>query len=209
MIDLGLDNRDPTVGIERIATFNVDGPSLISAKLSNVSAGQVRMCLWQGDDITDRVCRTVHRGKLQVPTFGAGQTIWHLSLIGNDPHVSPYVTVTLDFNAEQPSVRVDNLRFQGMPMTNYNGITAAVDALADGQLQVTGAFDAGHAHSYHVVIEDLGGGGVIYDQTGGPAGSFSVSQPVSGGSSYRVTVSNPNDQVETSAVFLAVTISWP
>ncbi len=207
---LGLDNHDPEVGIARLVTFNVDGPSLITAKLSNVSAGQVRACLWQGDDVLAKTCRTTHGGKLQVATFGAGQTTWHLSLIGNHQQVSPYVDLDLGFNTDQPSVRFDNLRFQGIPIPNYNGLTATVEALADGQLQLNGAFDSGHQHAYRIVIEQLGpDAATLYDQTGGPNSGFNVSQSATNGVAYRLTVSNPNEQAEVTAVFLSLTISWP
>ncbi len=209
--NLGLDNHDAANGsLPRYVNFSVDGPSLISAHLSNVSAGQVRLCVWQGNDVTQKACRNLHSGVVQQPSFASGASTWHVSLIGTDDQISPYVTLKIDFNALNPSVQVTNLRYQGMPIDNYNGLTAEVDVADDGTLQVDGAFDAGQQHDFQVTIAQLGqGGGTVYDQSGGPANSFSVPQQVSAGASYRVTIANPNPQAEEIPVFLSATFSWP
>ena len=191
--------------------FSVDGPSLISAQLS--ANTRVRMCLWQGSQVQDKVCRTLKNGRMEQGVFDAGSTSWTLTLIAvptPDILVAAVADLTVDFNANAPSVTVQNLRFQGQPATNNNGITAVVTTTGAGDLHVGGAFDTGASHAAHVVIEQLGdGGGVVYDQTAPAANTFNATQAALAATSYRLTVSNPNEQLEPGPVFVQVTIGWP
>jgi hypothetical protein len=204
---MGLDGRNPEVGIERYFLFKVDGPSLIRATLSNTS-GRTRACLWQGNLVEQRQCATIRNGTLEHAVFDTGQTSWTLSLIGSEQALGPVVDLTLDFNATAPSVAVENLRFQGTPTPNYNGIIAEVDALFDGSLTIDGTFDAGQSHAHRVVIDQVGGSNV-YDQTAGPDHEFSVVQAVTAATSYRTTVMNPSETSEPSPVFIGITFTWP
>jgi len=204
--DLGLDNHDPEIGsVARYISFSVDGQSLISARLTSISAGPVRMCLWKGDDATNKLCAANERKpKIKQAVFDSGTTTWHLSLIGANNNISPYVTLVLDFNAEAPSVHFDNLRFQGTPVPNYNGLTALVATEGSGTIAVSGTFDPVPPQAYRVVIDPSG-----FDQSGGSTTGFSFNQPVDAGTSYQITIENPGTQVEASAVFLSAIISWP
>jgi hypothetical protein len=167
------------------------------------------MCLWQGNLVEQRECRTARNGRLDHVVLDAGQTSWTVSLIGFDEITSPTVDFTLDFNATAPLVTFENLRFQGIPIENYNGITVEVDAPADGNLQIDGRFDVNQEHFYRIFIEPLGDGGEpVADVTGGPANAFRLSQPVTQGS-FRITVSNPNEAPEALPVFLEAKFSWP
>lgn len=208
---MGLDSRDAEGAIERYVTFHVDGQSLVSARLSGVSAGRVRICLWQDTLVEERECRTVRNGRVQVPTFETGQTTWTLTMIGAETGVSPTANLTLSFNANSPSATVDRFRFQGTSIENYNGIVAEVDARDGGELRIDGAFDDGQGGSYpyRLAIERLGeNGGFVYDQTNEPTTNFALTQSVSGGRTYRTTILNPND-LEDLAVFLRATLTWP
>lgn len=205
--DLGLDNHDAQIGsVARYISFSVDGQSLISARVTSISAGPVHMCLWQGDDATNKLCAANERKpRVKQAVFDSGTTTWHLLLSGANNNISPYVTLVLDFNANAPSVRFDNLRFQGTPLPNYNGLTATVATQGSGAIAISGTFDpVAPQGGYRVVIDPSG-----FDQTGGPTTSFNVSQPVDGGTAYQVVIENPNTQVEQSPVFLSATISWP
>lgn len=207
---MGLDNRSDPAGVERNVRFAVDGPSVIRANLT--STGKVRMCLWRGSQVQDRQCTTIKNGVLEQGVLDAGSTSWTLTLIGVPPPenpAAPTVDLALDFNAVSPAVTVENLRFQGDSVEHYNGITASIDALNAGDLVIDGAFDIGEQHSYHVVIEQLGaGGGVVKDETGGPANAFEVTQAVSAATTYRAAVSNPNPVAEPLPVFVKVRITW-
>jgi hypothetical protein len=204
--DLGLDNHDPEIGsVARYVSFSVDGQSLISARLTSISAGPVRMCLWKGDDVTNKLCAANERKpKIEQAVFDSGTTTWHLSLIGANNNISPYVTLVLDFNADAPSVHFDNLRFLGTPMPDYNGVAVTVATEGSGTIAVSGTFDPVPPQAYRVVIDPSG-----FDQTGGSTTGFSLNQPVDAGTSYQVTIENPNTQVEQSPVFLSAIISWP
>ncbi len=207
---LGLDNRSDPAGVERYFLFSAEGPSLIKAAVS--SNNRVRMCMWQGSQVQDQQCRTVKNGSLEWGVIDAGSTSWTLKLIGVPPPdilVATVADVTLDFNANSPRVKVQDLRFQGQAAANHNGITAVVETTNAGQLHIDGAFDNGASHAAHIVIEQLGdGGGVVYDETSPSANTFSATQAAAAGTSYRLTVSNPADS-EPGPVFVEVTIGWP
>ena len=202
---MGLDARNE-IGIERYLIFGVDGPSLIRAQISSAT-GRVRMCLWQGNEVEDRVCRSMGNGVLEQPVFDAGSTSWTLTLISANGTTTPTLDLALDFNAISPSVDLENFRFQGTPVPFYNGMDVVIDALADGSLDIMGVFDPGQTHSYRVEIY-LTGGENIYD-AGGEAHSFTVNQAVTAATSYNVIVTNPNEEAEPTAVFIRVTFNWP
>jgi hypothetical protein len=205
---MGLDDRNVEGASERFVTFAVDGQSLIGARLSNVSAGHVRMCLWQGDLVTDKTCRTVHNGGIQLPVFDTGQTPWTLTLLGTDAGITPTADLTLDFNANAPSVTLDSFRFNGTDTPSYNGFVAEIDAQSGGDFHLDASFGGG-AFMSHLVIERLGSaGGVVYDQTNASVPDFGATQHVSNGHSYRVTLSNP-DANEIVPVFVKTTLTWP
>jgi len=56
-----LDQSAVTGSVPRIATFNVDGQSDVSARVS-ASTGPVRMCIWTEAVDDQRECHTVHNG---------------------------------------------------------------------------------------------------------------------------------------------------
>lgn len=205
--NLGLDGKNPEVGVERYLVFHVDGPSLIRITLSN-STGRACLKLWEGEDVPETCTARLRNGTIERRTDEAGQTTWTLSLIGVEQALGPVADVTVDFNANSPQVIVENLRFQGQPVPNYNGIAVAVDALFAGQLQISGKFDGSQQHMYRVVIDQVGGGN-LQDTTAGPANTFVVTQAVTASTSYNVSVSNPNVAQEPSPVFLEATFSWP
>jgi len=205
--DLGLDGRNPEVGVERYVEFQVDGPSLIRVTLSDTT-GRSCVRLWRGDEIPETCTARLRNGTTEQPVFDAGQTSWTVSLIGVEQALGPVVDLTVDFNAIAPQVRVENLRFQGQPAPNYSGIDASIDALNGGELTIAGAFDFGQAHMYRVVIEQAGGP-TLQDQTYDPANTFSVTQAVTPATSYNVSVSNPNTSAEPMPVFLRMTFTWP
>ena len=203
----GLDSKSVT-GIERYVLFGVDGPSLVRVELGD-STGRTRVCLWQGDLVEQRVCRTIRNGVLEQAVYDAGSTDWTISLISADTSTSPVVDLTIDFNANAPSVAFENVRFQGIPVANYNGITAAFDALP-GSIAVSGHFDPGQLHSWHVAIDEAGAGSAL-NESGGPANSFGpfTVDVTAANTGYLVTVFNPNNAAEPTPVFVRLVISGP
>ena len=206
---LGLDTRTFTTGgVERFLVFNTDGPTIVHAELTNAT-DRSRVCLWQGTDVAGRVCDTIRNGAVDFPVFDDMPRQWTLSLIGANETSAPNVDVTLDFNANAPVVEFQNLRFQGTPSPEYNGLNAAVDTLATGQLVLNGSFDPGQLHNYDVVISEAGVGEVQHVTSSEPAASFSVTQEVTAETSYLVSVTNPNTSAEPTAVFLRLSFGWP
>jgi hypothetical protein len=203
--NVGLDAR-ADVGIERKIVFGVDGPSLIRAELSNASA-RARVCLWQGNQVQARQCDDIRNGVLERATFDTGSSNWTLTLISTSTTAGAVVDLALDFNATAPTADLRDFRFQGTPTPAYNGYTAAVEANGTGDLTVTGDFDFGEQHSWHVVVQ-VAGQGTVKDESGGPSNSFSVTaEDVT--SDVLVSVTNPNTSAEALPVFLRSTLSWP
>ena len=66
---------------------------------------------------------------------------------------------------------------------------------------MTGDFDFGEQHSYHVVVQVAGQGAVV-DETGGPSNNFSYSAEVT--SDVLVSVTNPNTSGEAGPVLPAL-----
>ena len=204
---LGLDGRD--VGVERYLLFGVDGQSIIRATLSNASA-RSQICLWRGNNVTARTCQTMRNGTLEVEVPNEDHTNWTLSLIGANADTGPVVDLDLAWNGEDGQVTFENLRYEGQPRVNYNGVTVEVTALGDGDIQVNGQFEGQQQHGYRVLVERLGAAGaVVIDETGGPVNEFEVTGDVTTGTTYRTTVSNPNPEQEPGPVFIEVVVAWP
>ena len=213
LIDVGLDRRSDEAGVQRFVTFVVDGPSLISADLSNVSAGQVRLCLSRQATDPERECRTTRNGGLERAVFDAGQSQWIVSMIGTSDLASPFVTLTVRFNALSPNVQLNSFRFNGTTDPHYNGFNVGLSAAVNGNLRIQASFDDGNdnPYQYHLSITPTAGGPPLVDQNGGPQGSVDLSFAVSGGQGYLVELDEPEDLAGGGqfAVFVDATLSWP
>jgi hypothetical protein len=206
---VGLDQGCPGQAcgsVPRTVRFNTDGPSTISATISNAS-GSVRLCLRQEPQLNG-TCQTGRSASVQLFTTDSGSDTWTVSMIGKDG--APTASLTVQFNALQPSATLDSFRFSGTSNSDYNGFDVQTDALVNGSIGVQASFDDGSsgAYDWHLVIKPSGGS-AVFDQTGGPAQSIDLSQNVSAGT-YRVTLSDPDDVSNPgAAVFVTATISWP
>lgn len=214
IIGLGLDAEDvPEGAVERLLTFQVDGPAQIVVRVSDVSAGRARTCLWLGDalDKQDEECRNLRNGRLERTITEAGQTTWTVSLIGRGSQVSPSATVALSFHAQAAAITFDSFRFQGTASPEYNGIAAEFVALAAGELRLLADIDdgLGGQYPYSAVVTRLGpDGGVVHESGGLPADTIDIAQSVSAGREYRLVVTNAEEAPEQQ-VFLRGTLSWP
>ena len=215
LVEVGLDRRADLEGVERTVTFVIDGPSLISAQLSDVSAGKVRLCLSRQATDPQRECRTTRNGSLERAVFDSGRTEWNVTMIGTT-QAFPFATLTLRFNALSPSVHVDSFRFNGTVDPHYNGFVARLTAGGDGNLRIQATFaDTDQSqddnYPYHLVITPVGGGPAVVDQTGGPQGSLDVSFGLATGQTYRVELSEPEETAGGGlfAVFVDATLTWP
>jgi len=204
---IGIDDRMVEGSVPRFVTFNTDGPSLVTAAISNAS-GQVRVCLWREPLREQAVCKTTRNGSVEQSTTDGGSGTWTVQLIANGS--APSATLAIQFNANQPSATLDSFRFQGTSSPDYNGFDAQVEALASGNIGVQASFDdgGGGAYDYHLVIAPQGGDALL-DATSGPTQSFDTAQPVDTGR-YRVSLSDPDAIANPGAsVILSATVSWP
>lgn len=213
LVGLGLDGEDAEGAVERLLTFQVDGPAQINVAVSNVTAGRVHTCLWRGDALNrqDEECINLRKGRLERTITEPGPATWSVSLIGRGAQISPSATVALSFHAQAAAIAFDNLRFQGTGAENYNGITAEFPVLAGGDAHIIFEIDDGAdgQYPYSLIIERLGpDGGIVHQSGGPPAGNGEASQSVSAGRSYRLTLSNTQEFVDQQ-VFVRGTLSWP
>jgi hypothetical protein len=208
---MGLDQRGTIDGVQRTVAFVVDGPSLITAELSGVSGGRVRMCLGRNALDPQNECQTMRNGSLTRAVFDAGESDWRVTLIGVES--APFLTLTLSFNATVANVQLDSFRFNGTIDPHYNGFIARLAAVDGGNLNVQASFDDGHdnPYQYHLVLTRLSDSAVLADQTGGPQGSVSFSNPVTAGEAYRFELSEPEEMAGGGAfaVFVDATLTWP
>jgi len=205
IVDFGLDRAVDLTGVQRRVQFFVDGPSLISARLSGVSAGRVRMCMLREAQDPQRECITVRGGTLSRAVFDAGQTEWAVTLIGTSQNFA-YATLTIEFNSLSPDVRLDSFRFNGTNDPRYNGFQVVLGAGADGDLRLRAEFD-GKQLQWHmnVAIDDA----TVFDQTGDST-SVDESTALSSGVVYSLTFSEP-EAVPTGGLpaLVGARLTWP
>ena len=60
---------------------------------------------------------------------------------GWDGQVSPFVTLTIQFNADSPSVVLNSFRYNGSVDDHYNGFEAVVTPGAAGQIGIQASFE--------------------------------------------------------------------
>lgn len=194
--------------VPRSVTFNTDGPSAVSATVSNAS-GQVRVCLWMEPHREQATCKSTRSGSVQQFTTDGGSATWTVSLIANG--VAPTATLALQFNAMQPSATLDSFRFVGTTNPDYNGFDAHIDALATGTISLQAAFDDGTngAYDYQLVVQPNCTDPACNQTSSDPVQTVDTTVPISQGS-YDVMFSDPDDVANPgAAVILTATISWP
>jgi hypothetical protein len=184
IVDFGVDARADLTSVQRTITFESDGPTMISVRLTGVNAGKVRLCLrGQG---TAPQCITAHSGELTRAVFDAGQVNWTVTAIGTA--AGQHATVVLDFNALALDIGLDSFRFNGLNDQYNNGFQVVFGALTDGTLRVNGQIDDGNDTPYpwelNVSEDDV----TVFDQPGGPSTTVDVSTTLSGGPAYAVTL---------------------
>lgn len=211
-VDAGLDVAGVEGSVPRIVTFTVDGESLIDAEISDAS-GAARLCIWTEAVDDQRECHTVQTGGFSKAVVGTPSSIWHVSMIGPAKAAAPTATLTVHFNANSPSVSLNNFRYTGTSNPAYNGFQAQMTTQSDGTMHVQAAFDDGGSPSgsydYHLVIQPTAGDAVL-DETGGPTVTVDASTAVSGSITYTVSLADPDPVANpVAAVFVAATITWP
>ncbi|HEY7024848.1 MAG TPA: hypothetical protein VH371_07805 [Candidatus Limnocylindrales bacterium] len=204
---IGLDDKSLEGSVPRILTFEIDGPSNLRVALTGAS-GQVQVCLWREAVLDERECETGKAVVLEHGVLEGHGGLWHVSMIGAKG-VAPIAGVTVDFNADHPSVQFDDFRYYGTSSPTYNGFSAAIDAQS-GPLGLQGAFDDGQggSYDYHWIIQPTAGDAIegISDTT---STSFVVDPHTVDADTYSITIQNPDPVANPSLpVFLTAKISW-
>jgi hypothetical protein len=187
-------------------TFFVDGPSLISARLSGVNDGKVRMCLLRNEQDPQRECITAHGGTLSRAVFDVGRTAWNVTLIGAAETLGQYGTLDLTFNALNPELRLDSFRFNGTGDPRNNGFEIVLGPnLLAGDFHLHAEFSDGSPHPWHLRVapDDAAG----FDQTGGPSTFVDVTTALESGTVYSVLFENP--EASASVLLDNVSLTWP
>lgn len=202
----GVDRRTDPTPVDRRVIFRVDGPSLISARLSGVNAGKVRMCLSRDGANIERECIIVRGGSLSRAVFDAGRSDWIVSLIGVSETVAQFATLDLTFNSLSPELRLDSFRFNGTSDPHNNGFEVVFGPDdAAGDFRIRAEFSDGNLHPWHLRVapDDAPG----FDQNGGPSFSVDVTTAIDSGTVYSVLFESP----ELSAAVLLdnVSLTWP
>jgi hypothetical protein len=203
-LHMGIDGQSATTPTPRKLTFASEGPGQVTATLFQTTAGDVKFCLYSGNEPSAHECRTSSRTTLTGSTTAAGNTRWHVSLIGVDQGTSPSADVKLEFRSNSPRVTADGFRFQGTTFSDYNGIAALFKAAA-GDVHVNGSW-AGAQRSWRAAVVNSDSGENAGSNTG-TGNDLSLTATVSAGI-FRLTIEN-TEAVADQEVFLQAVISWP
>jgi hypothetical protein len=202
---LGIDGPAPDITPKpRTLTFVSQGPGQVTATLGQTSAGNVRFCLFTGDQPSGNDCRTTSHAALVGSTKTPGTTRWRVSLIGVDQGTSPSANVKLEFRSNAPRVTIDGFRFQGIDFADYNGITAQFKVGA-GDVVVNGSWD-GAARPWKGELVTAQSGEKVGSNSG-TGNSASLTATVGAGS-YQLTLEN-TEMLADQEVFLHAVIRWP
>jgi len=207
---LGIDDLIAPEAIPRRITFTVEGKGDIHVDLADVTAGTVRMCLYQGDASVEppaESCIVTEEGSLvATPTAVGPWTIW---LYGDHPGRSPAATLRIRWAANTASLQLADFRFQGTDSPNYTGFRVRVAPFADGELHLVSAWDDGQGgdYPYLIVLTDLDGSGEppIVEGDGDHA---EAARAVVAGNNYEAAIDNTQESV-IDQVLLRSTLTWP
>jgi hypothetical protein len=206
--DFGIDQRNDFAGVQRRIIFAVDGPSIVTARLSGVNSGKVRMCL-RGPGITPN-CIEKHEGTIVQPVYELGQGDWNVSLIGISGVPGQYATVTIDFNSVSPDIALDSFRFNGTSDPTNNGFELVFGPNeTSGDFHFKAFFDDGNSYMWHLHVgpDDAAG----FDQDG-TSSAVNVTTPIDAGTVYTVRFQSPEftPTGATGPVILdGVELTWP
>ena len=208
---LGIDDLIAPEAIPRRITVNVEGKGDVQVDISDITAGEVRMCLYQGDasvEPTDDDCIVTTGGNLvRTPTVAGPWTIW---LFGDHPGRSPAATVVIRWAADNASLQLADFRFQGVDSPNYTGFRVRVAPVADGELHLSAAWDDGQGgdYPYEAVLTDLDGRGEEPPLFKGEGDSAEAVRSVVAGNNYEAAIDNTQESV-IDQVLLRATLTWP
>jgi hypothetical protein len=207
-VGIGVDGPAADPPIARLFGFESEGPGEVRAAVSNVSAGEIELCLWIGDRdaVQDLECETMSEGSLSRATSATGPVRWTVSISGADGSAAS-ADVALRFNSTAPAILLRNFRFQGTFAPEYNGFTAIVNARTPGPLTLEAEWPDGADGEYPFRVTLAEVDGETVDEQSGTAASLQYGQFVEAGR-YRLRLVNETEIAERE-VFLRGTLAWP
>jgi hypothetical protein len=203
-LHVGIDGPSATTPTPRLLTFASQGRGQVTATLGQTSAGNVRFCLYSGDQPAAGDCQVTDHTTLTASTTSAGAVRWHVSILGVEQATSPSANVKLEFRTNAPRVTVDGFRFQGTSSPDYNGITAQFKAGA-GEMEINGSW-AGPARPWGVALIATDSGETVGSGRG--TGNSLILRATLGAGSYRLTAEN-TEEAAAEEVFLHAVLTWP
>lgn len=201
VLDLALDAAADPAGVDRVVTFRTNGPGTIKATLKGKTPGTTEMCLSRGSN--DIGCQTQASGTFSGTTSRTKAT-WHVSLrgVGVD---APIVSVTFEFRAFAPSIKIAHARFDGTDDPETNGIQVRFTVRSAGDAHLVGAWDGSFGYEVELVDKTSGTGDLtLADQ--GPSSGVDEKLTVEPGV-WRLALTNT--EPGSGPTNLTVTISWP
>ncbi len=205
---MGLDGTTADNAVARFITFTTNGPGTVTTKVSKVSAGDVRICLWEGDpnSITDQECQNVRRGGPTRDIIDTADHTWTVSLIGAAGSVSPVADVMLTFRTDKPAIKIADFRFQGTSNPGYNGVDVQVQAASAGRFVVKASWSGGQ-QPYRLHLQDVVAGQTI-DEVTGTGDTVDYDTELNDASTDELVLSNDVGVAEQEFL-LSATIRWP
>jgi hypothetical protein len=214
-LDVGLDTLSPSEeepSVARTFTFVVEGPGPIETRVSDVSFGRVRLCMWRGtsDEPNEAECLTARNGgRITRSVASSEPQAWTVSLTGSQAGASPSADLRITWPTHDARMSLSGFRFQGEAIENYNGFTAQMDVATDGQLAIGASVDdgVGGAYPWLLEIEAAGGGAPAFVDEGNGS-SVDSGTLVAAGASYTLTLSN-RESVAEQRVLVDAELDWP
>ena len=204
-VGLKLDATDDPGGDPRIVTFRSDGAGTVTATLATTSPqGKTHMCFLVG---TKEIgCQDWRSGTFTGKTSQAHAN-WTVTLRGSAAD-APKVDLTVTFQAQAPSVKIEHARFDGTAAQETNGINARFDARAAGEVRLVAEW-GGHPLMYQIDLIDERSGQVSEDfgsENTEASTNTDTAFPLTAGT-WRLVLQNTEAGFGTTD--LTATISWP
>ena len=194
-------------GDARLIEINVDGPSVITARLSNVSGSTVRLCILRQDRDADTVCNQPRTNGPAVAVFtGDGPSLWLVQAQGRGDSNPPTGNLTVTFNSLEPLVTLRSFRFNGTSDEARNGFTAVFTSTNEGEIAVRGNFDE-DSFNYRLTLQPCS---IETCDVTDAGQNFELTAPGAARTDYSVRVASTDETTEPSgaSAFVQATISW-
>jgi len=199
---LRLDAQDDPSGQDRVLRF-VTGPGPVTVDLATITPqGSTVFCL--NTPTQELGCKTAGEGRLNAKTTKARETFL-VTLRGEDV-AQPVVEVTLTFPAADPSVTIENARFDGTGFPDTNGIQAIVTPRAAGDMRITAEW-GGKPFLYEITLIEQGGSGGTSFQPDEASIGTDTALPIAPPNPWKVVLQNIDEGFGVTP--MTATVAWP